>query len=243
MALGDQRDFVARLRALLPAKWFPITAPDATESATPILDGVLAGLASAWAWIWSFYTYANLQSRIATATDAFLDIIALDYFGIRIARKPGQPDEAFRKRILKEVVRERGTRRGLIQALTDLTGRAPIVFEPSNATDTGGYGFQGMTQGTGLAFSGDGSAGAGGWGSLALPYQCFVTAYRAHGGGIPDVVGFYTGSGWAGGGYGSGAIELGQLSMTEGLITDDDIDAAIVSVLPAATIAWTHISD
>ena len=180
--------------------------------------------------------YANLQSRIATATDVFLDMIALDFFNGRIARKSGEPDAALSLRIRREILRPRNTRAAIVQVLTDLTGKVPIIFEPANATDTGGIGFTGMTVGSGL-----GIGIAGGIGSLALPYQAFITAYRSTGGGIPSVMGVYLGSGWAGGGVGIGAIEVGTLAMSQGQITDVDINAAITSVLPAATIAWVNI--
>ena len=37
-------------------------------------------------------------------------------------------------------MRERNTRNAVISVLTDLTGRTPLVFEPSRPADTGGYG-------------------------------------------------------------------------------------------------------
>ncbi len=239
---GDQADLVGRLKAVLPQRWFANTTTG-LPSNTPVLDGVLNGLASAWASIVALLNYADLQSRIATATDVFLDMIAFDFFGGRFNRRAGEPDASFSARIRAEIIRPRGTRAAVSQVLTDLTGHAPIIFEPANATDTGGYGFIGMTVGTGLEYGGTGVAGAGGWGSLALPFQAFVTAYRATGGGIAIVAGYYTGSGWAGGGYGVGAIEWATLGMSQGQITDTDIDNAIVSVLPVATIAWTRITN
>ena len=235
MATGDQADMVGRLRATLPSRWFANTQTGAATN-TPYLDGILNGLAWGWAWFFSLFAYANLQSRIATATDIFLDIIALDFFAGRTARKQGELDTPFSARIQREIIRPRATRASITRALTDLTGRVPVVFEPANATDTGGIGFTGMTAGTGL-----GIGLAGGVGSLALPFQGFVTAYRAVGGGIPGVMGVYTGTGWAGGGIGVGAIEIASLSMSLGQITDADIYTAVASVLPAATICWTKI--
>jgi hypothetical protein len=254
---GDQQDFSNRLRALLPAKWFPITAPDATESATPILDGVLAGLAAAWAWLFSVYTYANLQSRIATATDAFLDIIALDFFGTRISRKAGQSDASFRRRILLEILRPRATRAAMAQALTDLTGRAPTIFEPANSSDTGGYcsganlndaSLPGNLLGGGVGYN-----SGGGYGCLAIPFQCFITAYRPHGGGVAFVSGYGNPDSFAygAGGYGSitdggataGAIEYAAMSMVAGAVTDSDIEEAVVACAPVGTIPWLRISN
>jgi hypothetical protein len=129
---GDASDVVRRLKAVLPARWFPDSAP--------LLEGLLAGLADAWAWLYSLLRYARQQTRIATATDGFLDLIAQDCFGGRLVRAGGQTDAAFRAIIQREMLRERGTRAAVISVLTDLTGRAPVVFEPARPADTGGWG-------------------------------------------------------------------------------------------------------
>ena len=116
--------------------------------------------------------------------------------------------------------------------LHDLTGRAPLVFEPARTTDTGGYA---SLAGAG---GGVGYGRAGGWGSLALPFQCFITAYRPVGSGIATVCG------WGGpaGGYGRGAIEYASLEMVQGQVTDADIYSAVANVLPVAVIGWTRIT-
>jgi hypothetical protein len=220
MALpGDLQDMLYRLKATLPARWF--------QGATPILDGVLNGLANNWTQLFALLNFTRRQTRLATATDSFLDGISHDVLGSRLPRRITEPDALYRRRIAKEIVRERGTRTAVIAALVDLTGRAPIVFEPTRPADTG-------------AWNGPlGYGAAGGWGSLMLPYQCFVTAYRATGSGIASVAGY----GVAAGGYGLGAIEYAGLSMLTGQVTDTDISRAITGVMPTATIAWTRIAN
>jgi hypothetical protein len=222
---GDQQDMLARLRAVLPARWFPDSAP--------VLDGLLNGLAAGWCWVYQLLQYVKAQTRIATATDVWLDIIASDFFGDRLIRRAGQADDAFRNRIQRELFRERGTRAAVAAVLQDLTGRSPLVFEPARSTDTGGY--------TSLigAGGGVGYGSAGGWGSLALPFQCFITAYRPIGSGIATVCG------WGGpaGGYGHGTIEYASLEMVQGQVTDDDIYAAVADVMPVAAIGWTRITN
>lgn len=193
-AAGSAPDMLARIKAVLPARWFP--------DDTPLLDGIAAGLADAAAWLYALLANVKLQTRLATATGGFLDMIALDYFGVRIVRSTGQGDASFRTRIQTELLRERGTRGALISVLQDLTGRTPVVFEPARPADTRAWG-------TALGYG-----VAGGWGSLMLPFQCFVTAYRPTGGG--------TGS---------------------GDITDADIAAAAAGVMPVAAIAWLRISN
>ena len=216
---GDSDDMMARLKAVLPQHWF--------ADETPVLDGLLSGLAATASWAYSLLQGVKLQTRIATATDAFLDMIALDFFGARLARRTAEGDDAFRARIGAELLRERGTRPAVVDVLTDLTGRTPVVFEPARPADTRAWG---MAAGYGVA---------GAWGSLMLPFQCFVTAFRPTGAGIAAVSGW----GQAAGGYGVGAIEYAQLSMVQGQVTDADINAAIAGVMPVAAIAWTRIAD
>ena len=217
--IGDTADILARIKSTLPSRWF---ADD-----TPVLDGVLSGLAASWSWLYGALAYTRLQTRLATATDTFLDKISLDFLGHRLPRRAGEPDAAFRPRITRELLRERGTRAAVIAVLTDLTGRAPLVFEPARPADTGawcgplGYGI------------------AGGWGNLMLPFQSFVTAYRASGSGIARVAGYGQGNA----GYGVGIIEYATLSMLSGQITDADITDAIARVMPVSTIAWTRITN
>jgi hypothetical protein len=217
---GDQSDMLARIKAVLPIRWF--------ADATPVLDGLLSGLAWGWSWAYALLVYVRTQTRIATATDVWLDIIANDFFGDRLQRRAGQSDAAFRLLVRNSLLREHGTRQAVIGALQQLTGRAPAVFEPMRTTDTGGYALGGVGYGV-----------AGGWGSMALPFQCFVTAYRPSGAGIALVAGW----GAPVGAYGTGAIEYASLAMIQGQVTDADITAAITAALPVAAIAWTRIEN
>lgn len=239
MPTGDMNDMAARIRAVLPTSWFPTSAPGAASS-TPVLDAVLAGLGSAWAAIYRLLTFTKLQTRIATATGFFLDLIALDFFGITLVRRSGETDAAFQARIRSNIFAPRGTRAALARMVIDLTGRKPAIFEPANTQDTGGYG-TGAQGGGGMGFS-----VAGGYGSLQLPFQCFVTAFRPNIRGIPLVAGYadIAANTFAGaGGYGAGAIEYANLEMFSTQVTDAEIYADIAAVMPVATIAWTRISN
>jgi hypothetical protein len=217
--MGDPPDIVARLKAVLPSRWFP--------DRTPVLDGVLAGLADTWSRLGSLLEYTRAQTRIASVTDLFLDAAAKDFFGARMVRRADQGDEPFRARVQREMLRERATRTALAAVLEDLTGSAPVIFEPARPADTGAWG---LALGWGCA---------GGWGSLSLPFQCLVTAWRPQGNGIAIV------AGWAipAGGWGGGLLQYASLDMLQGQVTDDDIRAAIVDTMPAATIAWTRIAN
>jgi hypothetical protein len=222
---GDQQDMLARLRAVLPTRWFPDDAP--------VLDGLLTGLASGWSWAHDLLQYIKAQTRIGTASDIWLDIVAQDFFGHRLARRSGQNDDAFRHRIRRELLRERGTRGAVIAVLQDLTGRTPVVFEPALPSDTGGYA---SAAGAG---GGVGYGVAGGWGNLTLPFQAFITAYRPVGSGIAVVAGW----GAPVGGYGRGVVEYASLEMVQGQVTDSDIYSAVADVLPVTGVGWTRITN
>jgi hypothetical protein len=224
--IGSAADMIARLVALLPLRWF--------GDVTPVLSAVLAGLADGWAWLYTMLTYARLQTRIATATDTFLDLISQDFFAAALPRRFGETDSAFRARIQAEMLRPRATRAAVIGELVNLTGRTPVVFEPARPADTGAYG---KAQSLGYCV-------AGGWGSLLLPFQFFVTAYRAIGTGVPLVAGWgHASTANGAGGWGVGAIEYASLAQVQSQVTDADIDAAIAGTVPVAVTAWTRISN
>ncbi len=219
MATGDSQDMLGRLKALIPPTWY--------GDDNPFRDAVLTACANSLAWCYSLYLYAKLQTRISTATDGWLDIAAYDFFGTNLTRQAGQSDDVFRNTIKTNLLRERGTRQSIINILEDLTGKTPIIFEPTRPQDTGCYG--GPTLGYGMA---------GGYGSLVSPYQAFVTAYRPDGSGIPYVAGYSSttfgyGIAWRG--------EYASQTMLTGYITDAQIYAAIASVKMEGTIVWVRI--
>ncbi|MDY3551394.1 hypothetical protein R5W24_000470 [Gemmata sp. JC717] len=214
-----QQEFVDRIKALLPGGWF--------REQTPTLDGVLNGIAWALSAAHTLTEYARQQCRIRTATDGFLDLIALDYFGGALPRRLLEPDATYRARILAALFPEKGTRRGLVRTLEVLTGRTPWVFEPRRPADTGGYRAGGAGYGAG-----------GGYGSVESDFQAFVVAYRPIGQGIPLLGGYRSSVG----GYGVGSqLSYASLSQVQGAVTDADIYAAVDGVKPAGTTVWTRI--
>jgi hypothetical protein len=221
----DFPSMVGRLRGSLPAKWFSDDAP--------VLDAVLAGLATTWCWLLEFQLYLRRQTRLATIEGTWLDLFADDFLGGAIRRKDRELDNDFRRRVQQEIFRERATRNALRAALVDLTGREPVIFEPANCLDTGGLGSDDGKSGGGLVYG-----LRGGWGSLQLPYQVFITAHRPVAGGIAVVPGW----GSPGGSYCGGTSVLCDLASSAQQVTDTDIYAAVERVLPAATIAWTRIA-
>lgn len=257
---GDQDDRLTRLRSWLP-NWFG-------SGNTPLLDAALSGPANVLAWVYGLVQYAILQTRITTATGGWLDLTARDFFGRLFQRRGGEPDTPYRARIIKEMFRSRVTRPALVSALTDLTGRAPVIFEPARIADTGVLG--GMTPpwfalggaalpGTGVTVdsttitmdstlvtldAGPTSfVGVGGLGSLNYPNQFFVTAFRPPGAGVPSVagLGIIGGANNMPGGLGNGAIELANLADVHGPITDLEIYTTIDRTIAAGVTAWTNI--
>ncbi len=218
MAIGDVNDVLSRLKSVLPS-WFP--------QSTPILDGVLSGFAQIGSWAYGLLQYTQAQTRVATATDGFLDLAAYDFFGLRVRRKAAQPDAVLRGVIKTEVLRERDTRRGMIKALIDLTGTPVSIFEPSYAYDTGGY------DTTSLAFDTNGA-----WGSRDLPYQMFITVVEPIGAGVPNVAGFDTSYGAWNGGYSS----LIDKSAITGNITNQDIYDTVEATRAAGITCWVNIT-
>ena len=233
MAIGDQGDMQGRLQAVLPRSWFP--------DATSVLSGVTAGLAAAWASVWDLLAYVRLQTRITTATEGNLDIIASDYLGAAFTRQPGEADSAFRSRIQRALLTPTATRAAVVAQLVSLTGNRPAIVEPRRPADTGGYASLPAAGGGGVGY------GAGGaYGSLRMPFQAFLVVARPVTPGVPGVAGWSSGAS----GYGSlqqpalacGASEYVGLDDLRG-VRDADIYQAIADTAPAASVVWTQVVD
>lgn len=211
---GDKADIASRIRSVLPTRWFSDKAP--------VLEAMLDGLATAWASMYALLAFVRSQARLATASGSFLDIIGADFFADRLLRRGAEADERYRNRVSAALVREHATRAALANALLQLTGRSPAIFEPARPADTGAYSDSAMGYGA-----------AGGWGNLSLPFQSFVTVYRPHPSGIASLAGYGTGG------------PLGRATLAEAgtQLLDADIMATIASVLPTASIAWTRITN
>ncbi len=209
---GDESDFVSRMNRLLPRRWFSDVAP--------LRDSVLGGLGAAWAAIYLLIQTVSAQTRIATATATFLDMVSSDFFGTWLPRRSGESDSSFRSRISKELLRPRNTRMALAAALTDLTAQPATIFEPSRPSDTGGYNVGGVGYGM-----------AGGWGNLSLPCQSFVKARLPRGQGIAFLAGYDTG----------GVVAYGNMSEVMTQVSSADVYASVASILPAGYVAWIQV--
>jgi hypothetical protein len=209
-----------RIKSVLPARWFGDT--------TPVLDALLSGLAWASSGLYTQLAFVETQSRLASATGIFLDIASTDYFGPALPRRTGETDSVFSQRLRANLIAPRATRAGIALALLNETGRAPVLFEPLNATDTGGYdtGYLGYNL-------------VGGYGSFSAPFQFFIKAYRPNTSPVANAGGYCEGPG----GYNNGPMFYASLADVSGPVTDADIYAAVTAVLPVATTAWMNISN
>ena len=219
MSTGDQNDMQSRLTGLLPSGWFP-------KGLSPIMQALMVGGANAHAFAYSLLAYVRQQTRIATATDGFLDLIAWDFFGPNIERSTGQSDTSFRAEILANLFKPRSTRQAIIDVLEALTGFEPIIINPRYPPDTGAYGAPNIGYGV-----------AGYYGSMLLPFQVFIIAFLPPGTGIPNVSGY----GISTGGYSQASeLEYASLSMITDTVTIDDVYTAILSVAPVCAIFWVR---
>ncbi len=174
------------------------------------------------------------QSRIATSTGPFLDLIAWDYFGARFLRRRRELDNPWRRRIVQELLRPRATRAAIVQMLTDLTGRAPIMIEPWSPGDCGGMG-----HGCRVGYSAGGR-----YGSLLYHHQIFITAYRPPGTGSPGVSGWstpYGGYGKAGSKLAGSRLAYVDKSQLTGIVTDEEIYRRIAETVAAGVTAWVAL--
>ena len=213
---GDIDDCYARLQKALPVNWF----------AGPIVSAVLYGAAWALSFCYALLAYIRLQTRLSTATDGHLDMIAGDFFGLGLPRNMHEEDASYRARIRVELFRLRATRPALALILTQLTGNVPTIIEPTRPGDCGGYGLPVMGYGR-----------AGRYGSLACPWQAFVEVYRPRSIGALNVPGY----GCAQSGYGAGSCYVAAGSLLN--LTDQKIFAAVEAVRPVGARVWVRLVD
>lgn len=224
---GDVHDMRARLRALLPARWFADDSPN--------LNALLTCLATPWAWLYELLDYVARQTRVTTASGVWLDRIALDFFGTTIRRLDREPDAVFRARIQYLLFRPAATRQAIALAIEHLTGAAPWIFEPSNPLDTGSYG---ESSGGSLVVSSRlAYCCAGGWGSLALPNQFFMVVHRPNVAGLSGIPGY----GSFAAGYGAAGSAYVDLASLPGALTEREIFSAVSSLLPVGTTGWLRV--
>ncbi|WP_459987436.1 hypothetical protein [Komagataeibacter kakiaceti] len=163
--------FARRIRMLLPLGWFPAAPATGEAESAPVLNAMLQGFGCMFAWIWAMLAGTNDQTRLATMSDAFLDMFAADFFGATLTRGQGESDSAFRTRIEEALFPSLGTRPDVVNVITDETGAPGRVIEPRNAADC-----KGLATTARPAAGGGYGYGAPGlrYGSRAVPFALFA---------------------------------------------------------------------
>ena len=220
MATGDTSDITSRLQEGSPRNWF------GDWSQAPIIGALFSGMAAVFSVTYTLIQFFRAQTRLDTSTGGWIDLWAADFFGGTLPRKVNESDPSYIARIKYNIFQQRATRPAMIRVLTQLTGRAPIIFEPNRPLDTGCCGAN-----TGV----NSFCGVARMGSLATPYGALITAYR------PRVSGGSAGAAYA------NAIKIsavhtplsqsytGSLSAQTSVATDSDIFAAVNATRPSAT--------
>jgi len=166
-----QSGFAQRIRALLPAGWFPAAPSSGEVEQAPVLNALLQGFGAILAPVATLFAYVEQQSRLATMSGAFLDILSQDFFGGELPRLSNESDDAFRTRIKAAMFSLRNTRLAVEIATRYLAGEGFTIIEPRNASDCKGRG----SMATPAAGGGYGY-GPGGmhYGSLTAQNQIFI---------------------------------------------------------------------
>ena len=206
--------FLGRIKSVLPPGWF--------STATPVLDAFLTGLASPFAFIYDILSAVRCETRITTATGAILDLVASDFFGLRLVRQVGESDTAFRAQILTAVLQPCATRLALSNAVEAMIGEKPVIFEPARPVDAGSYCDNCL-----------GYCVAGAWGSIELPFQIFLTIPSLRVPGVPVVAGYGT----------AGPLCYLDFSMIPASISRGQVLSQIASNIPIGTTAWVRFQD
>ncbi|UGY15102.1 hypothetical protein HAP48_0042360 [Bradyrhizobium septentrionale] len=223
MATGDSDDILRRVRRLLPRRWW--------QWGAPLRDTILGGLSDLAAWCFDWTTYARKQTRLATATGIWLDVLCYDFLQRHLTRGSAS-DEVFRALIDATIFTERVTRKGMSDSVVILTGSRPWIFEPWNTFDTGAYSSSAQAYGQ-MGYG----VGQGGYGNMNLPGQLFMKVLRGANSGVPNADGYggYTG------GYGFGSVELvGNATRLMG-VTDQQIEKLITFTKPTGVTVWLQI--
>lgn len=221
---GDVADFISRLSSVLPGRWFAEKPPN--------LSAILRCLATPWSWVYALIDYVSAQTRLAKATDRWLDLFAFDFLGDMMRRKQGESDPSYRARIASMLLPSAATRPAIVAGVAALIGSEPRIFEPARCADTGGYGGASSPVGAGCAYG-----QAGGWGNLNLPNQFFITVTRPP---TPGT-GMLSGYADAAGGLGVGSLSYADLAELPGYVSDQDIQQSLCRLLPVNTTAWLSI--
>lgn len=222
--VGSTEDVFARLIGQLPP-WFG-TDHD-------LLNVVLTAFVNTGTFHYQQIEYVSDQTRIKTATQENLDNISSDYLGDELPRRVNESDDSYRNRILATLLQEKCTRRAMSNALFNLTGIYPRIFEPWNPANCGGY-----NDYTSLAYS---TVGRYGSAVSNYKYQCFIDVFVDAFAAMANYNGYNS---YLGGFNTVGApaqMWYGGDSLNHQIISDSDIYKLINLTKMEGTVCWTRI--
>lgn len=226
ITVGSHQDIYNRLVYEQLPSWF------GTDHA--VLDTILEGLINTGMFNYQQYLYVVAQQRLQTATEDNLDLISKDYLGDELPRRAGEDDTSYRNRISATLLQEKATRFGMDNALYILTGFHPVIFEPWNPQDCGGYNVADFPQTIGYSTHGS-------YGSGSYAYQCFIDVYVSPFQGM----GSYSGYNDYFGGYNAAGdtaqLWYGGASEQTTIISDADIYKVINLTKVEGTVCWVSI--
>jgi hypothetical protein len=199
---------------------FQYCAPWFNQNENPILEAILTGAAYIGYQIYSLLVFSKNQLRISTSTGNFLDLTAQDFFMGILSRCPNESDSDFLLAIQKLMFAPRITTKNLINRLTDLTGRTPIIYKPF--FDAGFYN---------QAFLNNTFAGGD------TPFTIWITAFRP----IQPVLNTTAYLNQTA--YGNAASYYGESNQSNVCVTDQDILDTINITIAAGIVAITTILD
>lgn len=219
MATGDQNDVVGRLFRWLPQGWFPSLVGTR-------IYALVSGAASLLASIYQMVAYTQLQIRLQTTTDGFLDLASFDYLGNNLPRLPGETDGTYSLRIRNEIVRQKLTRTAIDSLLFELTGQHPEITEAWRGADN-------------MAWRGRYGWRTGHYSGRNFRYRVFIKTIHA------GVFGIATG-GWRNpnAAWRVPTFVYTDPSMTTGTgLTDDQLLDALNRIRAAGVTYWVWIAD
>jgi len=115
-----QADILIRLKKYSPIGWF---------ANSNLYDAIMNAAAAVFYQIYQGYLYLFQQSRIRTSTGEFLDYASEDFLGDFLPRRQDESDEDFKRRLLPSLLPYPPTRQGMIDALTNIIGVKPAIYE------------------------------------------------------------------------------------------------------------------
>lgn len=216
MATGDRDDMLVRIKVGLPP-WF--------GDANPFLDAILTAAATILAFAYSLIAFAKSQTRLATASGAWLDLFSHDFFGSGLPRVINESDANYRTRIASSLFKPKATRKAISDAVQAITGVAPTIIEPFSPADCGAYS---------VGYCGYSLAGA--YGSSNEPATVFLITQRPV---VPGVayIGGYSRGPW---GYGVGN---GCYTQSESVAAASSIYSAIANTKAEGVEVWVAFDD